>query len=60
MNGICKVCELLDNDKTEKEVEWCEVCNEHICKECEPNLFKRGQAMIIDKKNKAIKWLKEI
>lgn len=46
MNGICRVCELIDNDTTLKEVKYCELCKAYICKQCEPNLLKRGKAAI--------------
>ncbi len=49
MNGICRVCELIDNDTTLKEVKYCELCKAYICKQCEPNLLKRGKAAIKDK-----------
>lgn len=46
MSGVCRVCELLDNDKTIKEVFYCEMCNASMCKECEGNLLRRGRAAI--------------
>lgn len=49
MKGICKVCELVDEDSTTKDIFWCETCKEYICKQCEPNLLKRGLAMIMQK-----------
>lgn len=49
MKGICKVCELLDNDKTQKEIEYCAFCNAAMCKQCERNWLRRGQAMIKEK-----------
>lgn len=49
MKQVCRVCELIDNDKTIKEVTYCEFCKAYICKECEPNLLKRGLAAIKDK-----------
>lgn len=50
MLTICKVCELVDKNIMPKECEWCEFCSAFICKECEPNLFKRGMAYIKLKK----------
>jgi len=50
MIAICKVCELVDKNLIPKECEWCEFCSAFICKECEPNLFKRGKAYIKLKK----------
>jgi hypothetical protein len=49
MKGICRVCELLDNDKTVKEVIWCNFCNAAMCEPCERNWLRRGKAAIIDK-----------
>ena len=51
MNGICKVCDLLDNDKTIKPVIWCNFCNAAMCEPCERNWYRRGLAMIKDKTN---------
>ena len=31
VNGVCKVCELLDNDTKVKVVKWCGVCGKYIC-----------------------------
>lgn len=55
MKGICKVCELLDNDKTEKEGEYCEMCEAFICNECEPNWYRRAMAAIKEGIKKAVK-----
>jgi|VirMetMinimDraft_7_1064189.scaffolds.fasta_scaffold44709_2 hypothetical protein len=54
MNGICRVCELIDNDTTLKEVEYCELCKANICNECKPNLLKRGKAAIKEQMKKLI------
>ena len=48
--AICKVCEIVDKNPMLKECEWCGFCSAFICKECEPNLFKRGMAYIKLKK----------
>jgi hypothetical protein len=50
MNGICKVCELIDNDKSIKPIIFCEFCNANICKSCEPNLLRRAKAMLLNLK----------
>ncbi len=52
MNGICRVCELLDKDTTIKEVFYCEMCNASMCRECEGNWIRRGKAAIKDKLTK--------
>jgi hypothetical protein len=49
MKGVCKVCELLNNDTKEKEGKYCEFCKAFICNECEPNYYRRGLAMIKQK-----------
>jgi hypothetical protein len=49
MIAVCKVCELVDNNTTPKEVVYCETCKEYICKDCEPNWYRRGIAMIKSK-----------
>ena len=54
MNAICRVCELIDNDTTLKEVEYCELCKANICNECKPNLLKRGKAAIKEQMKKLI------
>ena len=49
MRLVCRVCELLDNDTTIKEVAYCEDCKANICLSCEPNWWRRGRAAIIEK-----------
>lgn len=54
---ICKVCELVDNDKSKKQVEYCMMCGANICNVCKPNLIKRAEAaakqfMLNRKRNK--------
>lgn len=44
--GICRVCELLDNDKTEKEIIYCNFCKAWICSLCENNWLRRGVAAL--------------
>jgi len=46
-NRICEVCYLIDGDTKAKDVEYCETCKACICKECRPNLFRRGKAAIL-------------
>ena len=46
MITICKVCDIMDENIIPKECEWCDTCSAFICKECKPNLIKRGLAMI--------------
>lgn len=44
--GICRVCELLDNDKRKKVVNYCYLCKALICEKCEPNYLRRGMAAL--------------
>ncbi len=50
---ICRVCELVDGDKSIKKVQWCKVCKSYICLNCnEPTLensIRRGGAFTKDK-----------
>lgn len=52
MNGICRVCELLDNNTTIKEVTYCEFCEANICNGCEWNMWRRAKVMLIELKLK--------
>ena len=46
---VCRVCELLDDDKTIKHGNWCETCKAFICDKCEINWIRRGAAAIKEK-----------
>lgn len=52
MNGVCRVCELVDNNTTIKEVNYCHLCVAFICSKCEPNILRRAKAMVIQLKLK--------
>lgn len=52
MKAVCKVCELLDKDKSIKDVVWCNFCNAAMCEPCERNWMRRGKAMILTKLKK--------
>lgn len=52
MNGICRVCQLVDKDEEIKTIEYCFVCDAWICKDCEPKLLKRAKAKLIEMTNK--------
>ena len=47
MKRICRVCELVDKDRTKKYVTFCNTCDAFICTKCKPNLIRRGQAFIL-------------
>lgn len=55
MNGICRVCELLDQDKTEKEITYCNFCKANICTSCETNWLRRGKAVLKEIKHGSTK-----
>ena len=44
---ICKVCELLDSDTSNKRCFWCEGCKAFICEADWGNLIRRAKAMKI-------------
>ena len=48
---VCRVCELLDNDTTKKEGEFCKICDHFICNDCKPDLWRRGLAAAKEKLN---------
>lgn len=52
MNGICRVCELLDSDISVKKTYFCKVCEATICYQCRPNMWRRAKAMLMDLKVK--------
>ena len=44
----CGVCVELDHDYTRKaSAKWCDVCRTYICDQCEPDLGRRAQAMVL-------------
>lgn len=51
MDGVCDVCLILDNDSTIKDVEYCNFCQAFICVDCKPSLYRRGLAMLKQKKD---------
>lgn len=44
--GACAVCVGLRNDHSVKVVYYCYLCNEWICKPCEPKIIDRGFAAL--------------
>jgi len=51
ISGICKVCELVDGDKTIKTVSKCDLCHGvYMCKPCRANPLKRIEAYFKFKK----------
>ena len=52
MNGICRVCELLDTDISIKRTYYCQSCDATICFKCKPNMWRRAKAMLMDLKVK--------
>ena len=47
ITGVCKVCELVDNNTSIKGVFYCSTCQAYICLACRPNFLKRAKAVII-------------
>lgn len=49
----CRVCELVDGDKTIKRVQRCRICGAYLCFKClEPtpeNAVRRSKAFVKDK-----------
>jgi hypothetical protein len=52
MNGICRVCELLDKDIAIKRTYFCKSCNANICYQCRPEMLRRAKAMLMEMKLK--------
>jgi len=49
MKEVCRVCFLIDGDKRKKEGKFCKACDAFICTKCEPDIIRRGVAMLKDK-----------
>ena len=47
IQGACKVCELVDDDLSTKDVFYCSGCRAYICLACRPNFLKRAKAVIL-------------
>lgn len=50
--GVCRVCYLLDKDKSLKPVFFCNFCKAWICDKCKKRYDRRALASIIDKLSK--------
>ena len=42
--AVCRVCELIDKDTTEKGCALCQVCGQYICGKCWYNAPRRTMA----------------
>ncbi len=42
--SVCRVCELVDGDYTEKEVAFCKICVAYICERCWNSKSRRMKA----------------
>lgn len=51
-HGVCDVCRLLDNDVTEKRVQYCKNCKAHVCESCLGKYGRRFMAMIEEARRK--------
>jgi len=54
VKAICRVCELVDGDRTHKPVWFCDTCEVYICKDCWYSP-KRAIALILHAVEKAWK-----
>lgn len=59
MKGVCKVCELVYKDETEKEVFWCPVCKAYICEQCNGDVWARAEAFGKTTISKIKNWFKD-
>lgn len=57
VTSICRCCQLVDGDETQKAVWFCSTCDVYLCKECWNNKSKRGHAAILHAANKFITWI---
>ncbi len=55
ITGVCKVCEIVDGDSSNKIVTFCIGCQVYICEACNSNLSKRWAAFKAELKRKALK-----
>ena len=46
IKAVCRVCELLHNDKGEHFVEYCELCKAYICQHHWNDWVSRGLAAL--------------
>ena len=44
INGVCKVCELLESDLSVKVVKYCNLCGVYICNDCNKDFKRRWKA----------------
>lgn len=44
--ATCKVCELVDGNKAQKGVVFCDTCGHYICEACWSNPIRRGIAAL--------------
>lgn len=58
MKGVCRVCELVQHDTSQKEVFWCDGCKAWICKDCNTNVPARMQAFGLTAIEKITNWFK--
>lgn len=45
--GVCDVCDILDQDKSEKRVYYCSFCRAWICETCMLDPIRRARAFYI-------------
>lgn len=58
--AACKVCELVDEDKREKGVVFCDTCKAYICQSCWGNGARRAYAATLNYGIKIVEKIKDI
>lgn len=56
--GVCRVCELINGDTSEKDVFYCDVCKVWMCVECGTRYDRRALAAMLDKLSKGFNFFK--
>lgn len=46
VRATCRVCELVDEDKSDKPVVFCDLCNTYICEPCMGSPLRRSKAFV--------------
>jgi hypothetical protein len=49
MQHQCDVCAILDGDTSIKEVNYCRLCDKHMCARCQNSPWRRAHAMFLYK-----------
>lgn len=60
VEGVCRCCELVDKDTSNKRTRYCKVCSAYICENCRDDIAKRTKAFVTDKVEKIADAIKSI